>query len=493
MAIEYRARVIGRGSAWVAALPGGVLATLALFAQLTADPAAGVGFSGSPWTDEGWSVLGARNLVLLGTWVTDDLAMFLVQLPYNVAIAAAFEVFGVGIAQARAVSVILSVGAVGILSILMARAFGRAAGVVSGLALASSALFLYYGRLAYLEPMVALLLVAGAALFLLPGGRARSLAGVAAGACLALAIGTKPSAGAAVIGLLVGGVVAAGSGAAFLRQRGLVVAGVIGLAGIGWLLLIGLPHREAVETAFRFWPQQLMPDGLVGWVVRIGRYVRASDGANTLALPLYLGAAAGLWLAASRWRTLELRQRALIGAAVGWVAMGLLFIVVAAYRPNRYVVPLLPGLAILVGAGVAVALERWPGRRDALRMAGVPVVGLLAVPGLVLWAGWMGGATRELPGIQAEIADFIGGGAAIEGGQAPTLAMRAPVPTIVSQAGNRINDGDLYEDHGVRWLVADETYVPAWADRHADAWARRETIRCYRWGADLNECLIKVP
>lgn len=492
MAIEYRALVIGRGTAWVAAVPGCLLAAVALLAQLTADPAPGVSFSGSPWTDEGWSVLGARNLVLLGTWVTDDLAMFLVQLPFNVTIAATFELFGVGIVQARAVSVVLSVGAVAMISMLLARAFGRAAGVAGGLALASSALFLYYGRLAYLEPMVGFLLVAGASLFLMPGGRGRIMIGVAAGACLALAIGTKPSAVVAVIGLLVGGVVAGGSGAAFLRWRGVAAAGVIAMAGIGWLLLIGLPQREAVETAFRFWPHQVMPDGIVGWVVRIGRYIRASDGANTLALPLYLGATVGLGLTAMRWRSLDPRQRAVIGAAVGWVVMGLLFIVVTAYRPNRYVVPLLPGLAILGGAGVAVALERWRGRRGARSLAGAALVGLLVVPGLVLWTGWMAGATRALPGIQEEIADIVGAGAAVEGGQAPVLAMRAPVPTIVSQAGNGINDGDLYAD-GVRWLVADETFVPAWADRHADAWARRERIRCYRWGADLNECLIRVP
>ena len=69
------------------------------------------------------------------------------------------------------------------------------------------------------------------------------------------------------------------------------------MAAVGWATLIGLPQREAIETVFRFWPAQPLPETLVDWVVRVGRYVRASDGANLLTLPLIVGGVAGTLLA----------------------------------------------------------------------------------------------------------------------------------------------------------------------------------------------------
>jgi len=131
-----------------------MIALVLLASQIAADPAAGVTFSGSPYSDEAWSVMGGRNQALLGTWATDDLKMFLVQLPFQVVLAGVFELFGVGILQARAVAVLVSVGAVVLTSVSAARHFGPVAGVVSGIALATTPLFVYHGRMAYLEPMV---------------------------------------------------------------------------------------------------------------------------------------------------------------------------------------------------------------------------------------------------------------------------------------------------------------------------------------------------
>ena len=486
------ALVIGRFPLLAAALPSGLLALLALALQLPADPAPGVTFSESPWTDEGWSVLGARNLVLLGTWSSDDLSVYLMQLPFNVTVAGAFELFDVGILQARAVSLVMSVGAVTVTSLLVARAFGPLAGAVAGIALATSPLLLYYGRLAYLEPMVTISLVLGVSA-LLSARRSSWVLGALAGGCLALAIGTKPSAIASAVGILGGAALAGGTGVPRVRRRVLIAATVIIIAGAGWVLLIALPQREAVETGFRFWPSQPLPEQPWDWVVRVGRYIRASDGANTLTLPLYLAAATGLWLSVRGWTALDGRQRVAVGMAVGWVAVGLLLIVVTAYRPNRYVVPLLPGLAILAGAGVAVAVRRWPATAWVRRAALITVVFLLAAPGAVLWGRWMTTATHRLPGIQAEVAEIVGDSGAVEGGAAPTIAMRAPVPLIVSRPGLDINAGDNYAEYGVRWLVADDTYVPAWAELHPDAWNGRIAVGCYFWGEDLNPCLIRVP
>ena len=120
------------------------------------------------------------------------------------------------------------------------------------------------------------------------------------------------------------------------------------------------------------------------------------------------------------------------------------------------------------------------------------VAGVMA-PGIVLWSGWLSSASRRLPDIQAEMLEIIHDGAAVEGGVGPAFAMRVPVPTLISRPAIGMNDGDLYANPGVRWLVADETYVPAWADDHPEAWGARQTIRCWPWGDDGSECLIRVP
>jgi 4-amino-4-deoxy-L-arabinose transferase-like glycosyltransferase len=477
----------------LAALPGVLAATLLLVAQLPNDPSPGVTFSESPWTDEAWSVLGARNLVVLGTWATDDFRAYLVQLPLHVALVGVFEIFGVGIIQARSLSVVLSVATVALASLLVARQFGRTSGIVAGIGLATSALLLYYGRLAYLEPLVTFALVAGLAALVAGPDRRWVSAGVAGGTLLAIGVGTKPSALAAVAGILGGVILASRPGSGRTGRRVGVAVAVIAAAGLGWGLLVALPNRDAIETTFRFWPQQELPGTIAELFTRISRYAEASDGANLLALPLYLAAGAGIVLARSRWRNLAPSQRTLIGGAVGWVLLGMLLIVLSAYRPNRYVVPMLPGLAILGGIGASLLLDRLrvTGRRRPI-LAGVIALAL-AAPGVALWSGWMTSATAGLPTIQAEVLDIIDDGAAVEGGVSPAFAMRAPVPTLLTRPRIGINEGDMYVSHGVRWLVADETYTPWWTTLHPEAWEARETVRCWRWGRDDNECLIRIP
>lgn len=483
----------GMRAGFLAAVPGGIIAFLALVAMLPADPPPGVTLSESPWTDEAWSVLGARNMALLGTWATDELQTYLVQLPFHVALVAVFEATGVGIVQARALSVALSVTSVVLVSLLATRHFGRAAGGFAGIGLASAALFLYYGRLADLEPMVMGFLCAGAAaLLIIPPQRWRT-AGLIGGACLAIAIGTKPSAVAAAAGILLGAGLAARLGSRMPIRHLLVAGSVIVAAGIGWGVVVALPNWPAIETTFRFWPSQPLPETALDWVIRVGRYVRASDGAHTLTLPLYVAAATGVVLSWRGWADLDGRQRMVVGAAVGWAVFGMLLISFTAYRPNRYVVPLLPALAILGGVGVALVLSRLRLSDVRRRTAAAAMAAAVAAPGLVIWSGWLAGATHHLPRIQAEVAAIVGVSGAVQGGMAPALAMRAPVPAIVPRPAIDLNGGDLYESHGVRWIVADESYEPAWAGLHPDAWAARETVQCWPWGEDANECLISLP
>ena len=195
-------------AAGVAAGLGGMVTLILLGIQLSADPAVGVTASDSPFTDEGWYVLGARNLVLLGRLATDDWQLAWATLPFTLVVTAAFEILDVGIVQARIVSVLCSVAAVVLVATMVTRRLGAVAGVVAGMAMASSSLMLFYGRLAILEPMVALFLTAGVVLLLSHATDRPLTRGFAAGAAFALAIGTKPSAALAVAGIIFGVAVA---------------------------------------------------------------------------------------------------------------------------------------------------------------------------------------------------------------------------------------------------------------------------------------------
>jgi 4-amino-4-deoxy-L-arabinose transferase-like glycosyltransferase len=477
-----------RAVAVVAGLSG-LAALILLGIQLPADPAIGVTASDSPFTDEGWYVLGARNLALLGRLATDDWQLAWATLPFTLVVTAAFELLDVGIVQARVVSVVCSVAAIGVVTGLVTRRLGTAAGIAAGIAMATSSLMLFYGRLAILEPMVALFLTAGVVL-LLSRATDRPLArGVAAGAAFALAIGTKPSAALAVTGIIVGVVVAGRLAVPRLGPRAVAAVGTIAAVGAAWVLVV-IPQPGVLDSILRIWAVQAAPASATDVWQRVIDYVGESDRAIPMTAPLLVGSMLGIGLIAVRWRSLDPGRRALAGAAIGWIAFGMATLLVASYRPSRYVVPMLPAMAILTGLAVALAVERLRPARAASAVATVALCIGVAVPGVRDVVGWTAGATYRLPQIQVELLGRVADGHAIEGAGGPTFAMRVPVPAIVARPG--LNDGDLYATHGVRWLLADPQARPAWAADHPDAWEARERIACYPWPSG-EACLIRIP
>lgn len=477
-----------------AAAISGLAAAVLLGMQLPADPATGVTFSFSPFTDEGWSVMGARNQVLLGTWATDEWQLFWAQLPFNVVVAGVFELFGVGIIQARLVSLVCSVAAIVLVAGLVGRRLGEAAGIVAGIGTASCALLLYYGRLALLEPMIVLFLVLGLILLLSDRADRTALRGVAAGSAFALAIGTKPTSGLAILGILAGAALATRATAPGIARRVIVAAATIAAGGIAWALIV-IPQPGLFDTILRIWPPQTLPDSLGDAFMRARDYVRGSDRAIGMTAPLAAGSLFGVVLLATQWSRLGPQRRMLAGAVVGWLVVGIAVLLVVSYRPNRYVVQLVPPMAILTAFGFALALAYLQRRLAFTRRPvtiGVAVVAVsigLAVRGMGDLAAWTARATYRLPEIQAEVLATVTDGHAIQGA-GPTMAMRVPVPTIIVQED--VNAGDLYRTHGVRWLLTNRQMTPTWAEIYPEVWAARELLVCYPWPSG-EACLIHVP
>ncbi len=487
---EHRPR---RPDAWTAlllAVP--VVVVLVLLAFAAADPALGVTVSNGPFTDESWDVMNARNFVLLGRWATDDWTLQLVNLPFSLSAAAVFSVLGVGIVQARLVSIAATGVTVAALGLGLRRPLGAGPAAIAALAFGGATLVLYYGRLAFLEPSVAMWLTLGALAALRAGGERAGRWGVLAGVLLALAVGTKPSALAAVGGL-VAAVAVVGARQAAVRRWVAGVALAIAALGGAWLVLFWLPNRTEISNVLRIWASEPIIAPIRTVLSRVASFPARNDGFIAQSAPILAAGTAG-WLAgALRWRRLSTEVRLLLAAATGWAVAGLGLLAVAPYRPNRYEEPLLPAFAILAGIGVsAVAGSRalYPRRRALL--AGTALALVLVVPGAAAYAGWMRVATYRLPTVQAETLAAIPAGSATQGTYAPAFAMRAHVLTIVSRPADQISPGDLYATRSVRWFIDADNAAPAWASSHPAAWAARQAVLCSPWGTS-RVCVYRLP
>ncbi len=453
--------------------------------------------SNSPFTDEAWNVLNARNFVVLGRWSTDGWDRQLVSIPFMVAQVLAFQLGGVGIVQARLVSVVATALTVLAIGWGLRRALGTGPAILGALALGSCALFIYYGRLALLEPSVALWLTLGGLLVLAADGRRAALTGIAAGLCFGAAIGTKPNAAFAVVGLLAAVAVADGWRSAAVRRW---VAGALAtllVLGLAWTLLVYLPNRAQVAAVLQSWPTEQLPRTAGElWRRVIGYFFIENDTTLGLAGPLLIGGSAGGLVALATWRQRSPLERRLVAAAGGWAAASFAVLAALPYHPNRYAVPIMPAMAILLAVGAAILVGRLRTALPAsgLLLAGFAVAAAVTVPGLLRYQTWIDSSGSTLPGIQARLADAVPPGAVVEGRYAPLFLMRAPVVTLFSVSAWNLNEGDLYRTRGVRWVLTSADDIPSWAEGpEAAAWAARQVVSCAPWGAEPSVCLYRLP
>lgn len=484
------------------AIVGPVAVVLALLLPFVdADPVAGVTSSNSPFTDEAWSVLNARNWAFFGTPATDQWTLHLVTLPFTVIEALVFRVFGVGIVQARLVDVGCVALTTGLLAGGLRRPFGAPAAFVAAMTYGTSALVLFYGRMAYLEPMAGLFLTAGTLTITAVDGARPGRWGLVGGVMLALAVGTKLTALPGVVGVLgVMGLVAVRAPAA---RRWVAAAGGTLAAGAGaWTVAVWLPNQDAVANILqRIYPQagERTP-GLI--VRRLLEYpLGHDDHAIGDTAPLLAGAAAGLAAGALGFRSLSTGARLVLGASLAGFVVGLAFTVGAIGGANRYVVLLLPWLAILT-APLTAAVTRLADRRLARlgaprvrpgALAAVTLAALFAAQGVTLHLAWMRDARHELVAAQAAVARELPEGVTVAGGYAALLAMTARVHAILPCCGDDpVNAGDLYLEAGARYWV--DFSPPGWSGLHADAWAARQATVCLTWHRTAGRlCLERLP
>jgi len=431
---------------WVGRIGALALAAAVLWLLLPfagSDPPSGVTASNATWTDEGFNLANARRWALTGTFATGDIDRSLTNGAYSAFAAGIFAVTGPSLAAGRALSMVALAVAVLLLALGLARPLGRMPALLAGVALGGSDLMLEHGRLALVEATVVALLAAAFVLAVRATFGPTPIAGVGLGLLLAAAVSVKATA------LLPGVVMLAVILVAAVRRRdrpalamGLAAAASAALAALAWLLAVALPNWERLRTALRVWPQIDYLDDPLGIAGRVWRHLVDSDQAMGRSVPLLLAAAVGLAVLVVRWWRLQPPARDALVMAAAW-GIGLWLVVAAGdylpghyAAPNRYVVPALPGLAVLAGFGLAFLAYRVGGdagtaagqRRAAV--AGV-VLGLaVAVPGVATYldGALRSGRTREAD--QRMLAAAVSEDAVVYGAYAPTLLFDTRLATL---------------------------------------------------------------
>jgi MFS family permease len=476
------------------ALAVAVLVLLAPFAG--ADPPVGLTGSNAPWTDEGFNLANARERVLAGRFATGDVDRSLTNGAYSAAAAALFAVTGPTLAAGRALSMVAVAAAVLLFAVGLARPLGRRSALLAAVALAGSGLVLEHGRLALVEATVVALLAGGFALATRAAWRPSLPAGAGLGVLLAAAVSVK------AVALLPAAVMLAVVLAAAVARRdrralamGLTAVAAAGIAAAAWLAAVALPNWERFRTGLRIWPRVDYTGSPAALAGRLGHYLAGADQAIGRSLPLLLAAGAGLAALVRRWPNLRPEARDTLVMAALWGVGTWLAVAVGDYlpdhytAPNRYVVPALPGLAVLAGFGLA-AVAALAGRRAAV--AGAALGLAVAVPGVVSYLDGALASGHERERDQRVLAAALPAHAVVFGAYAPTLLFdtRAGTLTPWPPADANVRDpvGRLGATHLLVGGPADPTgQVPAFRDR-----AGMTLLVRVHWGAE-ELALYRLP
>jgi hypothetical protein len=457
-------------SPWVGRMGALVLAAAVLWLLVPfagSDPPAGLTASNATWTDEGFNLANARQRVLAGRFATGDIDRSLTNGAYSALAAGLFAVTGPSLAAGRVLSMVALAGAVLLLALGLAGPLGRLPALLAGAALGGADLMLEHGRLALVEATAVVLLAGAFALAVRAAFRPAPLAGVGLGLLLAAAISVKATALLPAVVMLAVILVAA------VRRRdrpalamGLAAAAAAALAAVTWLLAVALPNWERLRTALRIWPRVDYLDDPLAIAGRLGRYLADSDQAIVRSLPLLLAAAVGLAVLVGRWRRLRPAARDALVMAAAW-GVGLWLVVASGdylpghyLAPNRYVVPALPGLAVLAGFGLAAVAATVAGQGPAgvgaetgagagvgaaqvrKALAGAALGLAVTVPGVVTYLDGALDSGRVREADQRRLAAAVTDDAVVYGAYAPTLLFDTRLATLTPwpSAGANVDD-----------------------------------------------------
>jgi 4-amino-4-deoxy-L-arabinose transferase-like glycosyltransferase len=371
---------------WISALIVILLGGAALrVVWLRSDPPTSASV-GVVWHDEGAWTSNARNKALWGVWRTDEWNPVFVAPVFTALEYGAFESFGVGLWQARTVSVAAGLIAIVFLMAGLASAANRRSAVIAGVLLATDYGFVMWNRAALMESTMTAGIVVAWACYAIAHTRPRW--GALAGAAAVAAYFTKASAAFFLAALVLDACATiALAHAPALRARlrartpdipevrgalwtiaGLAVAG--GLIGLAFVA----PHARE----YFFYNVQMSierkPSYALSALVTRASWLPFVQSFFTRSIAEFAAAMLGVLAIAARWRTARPAERLL----VLWVLVGLLELVVHDSGNERRYVMFFPAFAALAALAArrdrpllpaTLTGVRWPGRLAAAVLA----------------------------------------------------------------------------------------------------------------------------
>ncbi len=430
---------------------GGLLLVCLLvrLVALASDPPAWLSWSTGLYTDEGFYTLDARHEALFGTWAPGNFHDRLLSPLLSVLQQGMFSLFGVGLVQARLLSVVFGLLTVCVLWLGLRRAFGTKTADYGALFLGLAPPFALYNRTALQETPTVFWLVLAFTLWVYGARRPAlyALSGISmavavvfkglallAGAAMleptpAHKFATPPvSGGGRGLGKAVpnssplrfgeGGEERAGRGSAPLLGTGGAIFGLVLYAAFWY----ALHHVELSRMGTYYRVHQMQPHSWHSlWLNERRAFVKGEHGVfpyllATLPVPCLLAG----W-GVRQWRTWRGADRFL----ALWLAGGLLFCLLSSYAPSRYYVLFLPALMGLAAHSVT-------GLRRPVQIMAVAIF-------LLVSAGWYGAAWTERAYVQRdgsrELARRLPPGSVVIGDFAPALCLNTPFSATTVQPG----------------------------------------------------------
>jgi 4-amino-4-deoxy-L-arabinose transferase-like glycosyltransferase len=341
---------------------GGVLRGLFPAADPPWNPTVGI-----VWHDEGAWVHNARNKALFGAWSLDQWNPVYIAPVFTALEYASFEVFGVGVRQARLVPEACGLLSVWLLALGVARIAGRRAGLIAAALLATNYIYVMWNRAALMEgPMIAFMV---AAWYCYTRADERAEWGAAGGVLALTAFFTKASAAFFVGAIGIDAVLhllPRSNATAQQRRTAWWTIGGLACAGAIVFAIFVLPHW----TDYRFYNWQMSvtrkPSYTVKALLDRTTWLPLQDVFTYMWFVTAIGTAGALGLLA-RWGALTAGERLLLF----WMGLGALELMVHdAGNERRFVLfipPLVAVASIALGRReiVPMVVERLP-RRAAL-------------------------------------------------------------------------------------------------------------------------------
>jgi Dolichyl-phosphate-mannose-protein mannosyltransferase len=342
---------------------------------------------GVVWHDEGAWTHNARNKALYGAWVQDQWNPVYVAPVFTGLEYVSFEAFGVGLRQARLVSIVAGVFSVLLLALGVRRIAGDAAGLFAGALLATNYVYVMYDRAAIMEALMAAFIVAS--WYCVARAEREPWWGAIAGVCAALAFFTKAAAAAYVgaLGLAVildlrpkgvnlppKGVNLPPKGGSYLQNRARLwtLGGLAAsFAAIGIFFVV--PHWS--DYQFYNWQMSVTRKpsyDLHSLITRVTWFPILHDTFSRMWGALCLGLV-GAWATVLRWRHAGTAERLLLL----WLDVGVLELLIHDVSNERRFVFLIPALVSLA----SLVLARGTLLGDAARAVPRAVV-VLAAPAI---------------------------------------------------------------------------------------------------------------